>query len=333
MTIALALFSGGLDSILACRVVASQGIRVIAVQCVSPFFGYELLAQETSYREKMRQQYGIEVMLCDVSEPYLTMLRQPPHGYGKNFNPCIDCKILLMRTAREMMAAYGAELLISGEVLGQRPMSQRLDTLRIIERDSGCEGLLVRPLCAKGLPPTKAELEGLIDREQLLGFRGRGRQPQMELAARFGITDYPSPAGGCVLTDPLLAQRIASFYAEHDPVTVADIRLLLVGRHFRLPHGAWLAMGRREAENERLLGCVLPTDWEVVLVDRPGPTGVLRFAEQPEDFALAAGLVARYGKKGEEEPTARRVLFARGEETRELSVLPLAEPTYESWRR
>lgn len=333
MTTALALFSGGLDSILASRLVASQGIRVVAVQCVSPFFGYDLLAEAEAYRAKIVQQYGIEVVLRDVSESYLTMLRHPPHGYGKNFNPCVDCKILLMRTAREMMAEYGAELLISGEVLGQRPMSQRQDTLRVIERESGCEGLLVRPLCAKGLPPTRAELAGLIDREQLLGFRGRGRQPQMELAARFGITDYPSPAGGCVLTDPIQARRIAAFYAEHDPVTVADIRLLMVGRHFRLPHGGWLAMGRREVENERLFDRALPSDWVVVLGDQPGPTGVLRFAEHADDVAAAAGLVARYGKKKEGEATAVRVLFSRGDETRELMAMPLGEATYESWRR
>jgi tRNA U34 2-thiouridine synthase MnmA/TrmU len=332
MTTALALFSGGLDSILACRLVAAQGVRVVAVRCVSPFFGYDLLAEEEAYRTRVRQQYGIEVVLRDVSEPYLTMLRHPPHGYGKNFNPGVDCKIMLMRTAREMMADYEAELLISGEVLGQRPMSQRSDTLRIIERDSGCEGLLVRPLCAKGLPPTRAELAGLIDRERLLGFRGRSRQPQMELAARFGITDYPSPAGGCVLTDPIQARRIAAFYAEHDPVTVADVRLLLVGRHFRLPHGAWLAMGRREAENERLLDRALPTDWTVMPVDRAGPLGVLRFAKHAEDFVAAAGLVARYGKKGEGE-AAVRVLFARGEETQELTATPLAEAVYEPWRR
>ncbi|MEW6500213.1 MAG: thiamine biosynthesis protein [Thermodesulfobacteriota bacterium] len=333
MTTALALFSGGLDSILACRLVASQGLRVVALRCVTPFFGYDLLAEEEAYREKMRELYGIEVALRDVSEPYLAMLRHPPHGYGKNFNPCVDCKILLMRTARETMAEYGAELLISGEVLGQRPMSQRLDTLRVIERDSGCEGLLVRPLCAKGLAPTKAELAGLIDREQLLAFRGRSRQPQMELAARFGITDYPSPAGGCVLTDPIQAQRIASFYAEHDPVTVADIRLLLAGRHFRLPHGGWLAMGRREEENDRLLDRALPTDWVLTLADRPGPTGVLRFAEHPEDFAVAAGLVARYGRKGDEGAMEMRVLFGRGGERREIFAIPLAEAAYGPWRR
>jgi len=333
MTTALALFSGGLDSILACRLVAAQGIRVVAVQCVTPFFGYELLVQEGAYREKMQQQYGIEVVLRDVSEHYLTMLRCPPHGYGKNFNPCIDCKILLMRAAKEMMAEYGAELLISGEVLGQRPMSQRLDTLRVIERDSGCEGLLVRPLCAKGLLPTTAELTGLVDRKRLLGFRGRGRQPQMELASRFGITDYPSPAGGCVLTDPIQAHRIAAFYAEHDPVTVADIRLLMVGRHFRLPHGGWLAMGRREAENERLVERALATDWLVVLADYPGPTGVLRFADQPEDFAAAAGLVARYGKKGERGTTPVRALFNRGGDRQEVVAVPLAGEIYGSWRR
>ena len=332
MTTALALFSGGLDSILACRLVAAQHIRVVAVKFVTPFFGYELLAKEEEYRAAMREQYGIEVLVREVSEPYLAMLRQPAHGYGKNFNPCVDCKILLMRSARAMLAELGADFLISGEVLGQRPMSQRQDTLRIIERDSGCEGLLLRPLCAQKLPPTQPELVGLIDREQLLNFQGRSRQPQMELAARFNITDYPSPAGGCVLTDSNQARRIAAFYGEHDLVTVADMRLLLAGRQFRLPHGAWLAMGRREAENEELLARALPTDWLVTLMDRPGPTGVLRFAGHPDDFAAAAGLVTRYGKKGEEEAPAR-VIFSRGGERREQMATPLAEEVYAPWRR
>ena len=154
---ALALFSGGLDSILACRVVAAQGIAVQAVKFVTPFFGYELLAKEEQYARMVRESYGIEVVLRDVSEAYFAMLRNPPHGYGKNFNPCIDCKILLFREAKRLMEEFAASFLITGEVIGQRPMSQRRDTLRVIERDSGCEGILLRPLCAKTQEPTRAE--------------------------------------------------------------------------------------------------------------------------------------------------------------------------------
>lgn len=331
MSTAVALFSGGLDSILACRVVAEQGVRVKAVKLVTPFFGYELLAREAAYRAEMLEKYGIEVRLSDVSEPYLAMLRRPAHGYGKNFNPCVDCKILLMRTARAMMNEFGAEFLISGEVLGQRPMSQRLDTLRLIERDSGCVDILLRPLCAKHLPPTLPERQGVIDREKLLDFRGRGRAQQMRLAARYGINEYPAPAGGCMLTDPNLAPRLARFYGEHAVVAANDMCFLLVGRHFRLPGGGLLALGRKEAENERLIEISLPTDWVVQLKEHPGPTAILRGGE-PDDLLAAAGLVVRYSKKLPAGQREMAVRASRPGESRELSAAPLADPVFEPWR-
>lgn len=332
MTTAIALFSGGLDSILACRVVAAQGIRVVAVHFVTPFFGYDLLADAQGFSDRVREKYGIEAVLRDVSRPYLEMLRNPPHGYGKNFNPCIDCKILLMQEARRMMADYSASFLISGEVLGQRPMSQRKDTLRVIERDSGCEGILLRPLCAKSQKPTIAELDGLIDREQLLDFRGRTRQPQMELAARLGITDYPSPAGGCVLTDPTLGKRIERFYGEHPVVTVQDIRLLMVGRNFRLPHGATLVVGRKQEENERIAALVQPDDYLVKMIGRPGPTAILRNGGSEDDLAAAAGLVVRFGKKVEGDATAQ-VSFIKAGDERIVKAGPLPDREFAGWYR
>ncbi|MCL1980594.1 MAG: thiamine biosynthesis protein, partial [Proteobacteria bacterium] len=211
-TVALGLFSGGLDSILACRTVADQGVRVMALKFVTPFFDHHLLGEQKKYAEAMRGKYGLEVSVIDISEGYLRLLDNPVHGFGKHFNPCIDCKILMLTRARELMDTYGASFLLTGEVLGQRPMSQRRDTLRVIERDSGCTGLLLRPLCAKLMEPTRAELDGLVDRERLHGFSGRGRREQKRLAARLGITDYPAPAGGCLLTDPNLAGRIKHFY-------------------------------------------------------------------------------------------------------------------------
>ncbi|MBU1453408.1 MAG: thiamine biosynthesis protein, partial [Proteobacteria bacterium] len=199
---ALALFSGGLDSILAARLVASLGVRVLAVKFVTPFFDYELLADPERYQQEVMEKYGLEVVLYDLSNNYLDLLHKPAHGFGKNFNPCIDCKILMCSRAKELMAKYGASFLISGEVLGQRPMSQRRDTLRVIERDSDNDGLLLRPLSAKLMSPTKPETEGWIDREKLLNFNGRGRSRQIELAKQYGITDFPAPAGGCILADP-----------------------------------------------------------------------------------------------------------------------------------
>ncbi len=328
---ALALFSGGLDSLLACRVVAAQGIEVQAVKFVTPFFGYELLAREQEYARMVRDSYGIEVVLRDVSEPYFTMLRNPPHGYGKNFNPCIDCKILLLREAKRLMEEFSASFLITGEVIGQRPMSQRRDTLRVIERDSGCTGILLRPLCAKTQEPTLAEREGLVDRELLLDFNGRGRQPQIRLAERFGIRDYPRPAGGCVLTEPEQAKRIAWYYARYPQVRLNDIRLLLFGRHFQLPHGAWLVLGRDEAENARLEALRAPGDYLVHMPERSGPMGVLHDADHSDDFAAAAGLVVRFGKKMAGESAVATVLFASGGEERCLAAEPLADQLFQGW--
>ncbi|MFH1021318.1 MAG: thiamine biosynthesis protein [Pseudomonadota bacterium] len=331
MTRALALFSGGLDSLLACRVVAAQGISVQAVKFVTPFFGYELLAKEQEYARMVRDSYGIEVVLRDVSESYFAMLRNPAHGYGKNFNPCIDCKILLLREAKRMMPEFSASFLITGEVIGQRPMSQRRDTLRVIERDSGCTGILLRPLCAKRQEPTLAEREGLVDRERLLDFNGRGRQPQIQLAEQFGIKDYPRPAGGCVLTEADQAKRIAWYYSRYPEVRLSDIRLLLFGRHFQLPHGGWLVLGRDEAENARLEALHDPGDYLVHMPERSGPMGVLHEAGHPDDFAAAAGLVVRFGKKMAGASAVATVLFASEREERRLAAEPLADGLFQGW--
>ena len=307
---ALALFSGGLDSILAAKLVASLGVRVIAIKFVTPFFDYELLADQEKYQQEVMEKYGLEVKLHDLSVNYLDLLHNPSHGFGKNFNPCIDCKILMCRRIKEMMPEYDASFLISGEVLGQRPMSQRRDTLRVIERDSDNDGLLLRPLSAKLMSPTKAETEGWIDREKLLNFSGRGRSRQIKLAKEFGVTDFPAPAGGCILADPILSTRIEKIYKGESAVQVKeirvnDVRLLLVGRQFELLQGAWLILGRNEKENIKIEALAGENDLLLHMPDRPGPTALLRRAKQhvsPGDIEneilqQAAGLVVRYGKK------------------------------------
>lgn len=347
MTTALALYSGGLDSTLACRLIMEQGIRVVAVKFVTPFFGSALLADPEGYRAEIRRRYGIEVLLRDLTEPYLRMLAAPAHGYGKNFNPCVDCKIMLMGEALRMLTELDASFLISGEVLGQRPMSQRRDTLRVIERDSGCDDLLLRPLSARHLPPTRPEREGLVDRDRLLAFRGRNRTPQIELAARFGIVDYESPGGGCVLTDPNLAKRIRGLYGETALAgkipAAEDIRLLLAGRVMRLPSGAWLVLGRSESENDRLQTLALPSDWLLNLRDHPGPTALLRRPpvlsqaagrqeQEEQDLAAAAGLVLRYaGKTYRTQGRAMVQAETAGRSLRELEVAPLADAVFAGW--
>ncbi|MEE4166073.1 MAG: phosphoadenosine phosphosulfate reductase family protein, partial [Desulfocapsaceae bacterium] len=212
-TRALSLFSGGLDSICATRLVMEQGVEVIAVKFITPFFGYDILRDPDKYRQETAQKYGINVKVVDISDEYLQLLRNPSHGFGKYFNPCIDCKIFMLSRARTMLEELGASFLITGEVLGQRPMSQRRDTLNVIERDSGNKTVLLRPLSAKLLNETEAERSGLVDRQRLLDFSGRGRSRQISLAKSYGITDFPAPAGGCILADPILSRRISLIYS------------------------------------------------------------------------------------------------------------------------
>lgn len=307
---ALGLFSGGLDSLLAHRVIANLGIKVIGLKCITPFFDHDLLVAPEAYQKWAMDTYQIHVELVDLSPGYMQLLRNPIHGFGKNFNPCIDCKILMMQRAKDLMAHYNASFIFSGEVLGQRPMSQRKDTLRIIERDSGCDDILLRPLCAQRLNPTRPEREGLVDREKLYGFVGRGRKEQIALARELGITHYPAPAGGCVLTDPNLARRIRLFYEgelgiEPENFQVKDIRFLLFGRQFLLPGKQWLILGRNERENDALADLRSSDDLLLRMEEHPGPTGIVRHflqkdlspAQRKITLDTAAGLIVRYGKK------------------------------------
>ncbi|BDD86342.1 thiamine biosynthesis protein [Desulfofustis limnaeus] len=340
---ALSLFSGGLDSILATRVVMAQGIEVLAVRFITPFFGDAFLRDPAGYRREMREKYGIEAMVVDVGEDYLQMLRRPAHGFGRYFNPCIDCKIFMLKRARMMMADYGASFLISGEVLGQRPMSQRRDTLNIIERDSGCRSLLLRPLSAKLLKETEAEQQGLVDRERLLDFSGRGRSRQIALANEFEITDFPAPAGGCILADPILSRRIArvydgAFVVNQENMRITDIRLMLIGRQFLLPEGGWLILGRDEKEALRLDELREAEDIALFVEERPGPLAVLRRARTAAgstaavgDLAAAAALVARYAKKIRGRPAPARVVIVDGSSRREAVAEPIADEAFADW--
>ncbi len=330
-TTALALFSGGLDSTLACRVVMAQGIKVVAVKFITPFFGYDLLQMQDEYIRRIKDSAGIDVILKDVTVPYLELLKNPAHGFGKHFNPCIDCKIFLLSEAKKMMPEIGASFLVTGEVVGQRPMSQRRDTLRIIERDSGCEGLLVRPLCARNLEPTRPELEGLIDREQLLAFSGRNRRPQMELAEHFSISDYPSPAGGCILADPVLSRRIQEYYETRKKIIPEDILLMMVGRQIRLPSGGWLVVGRNEAENIRIEKLRLSDDWLLEPKDIPGPSAILRYSSTGEDLETAAAVVVRYGKKSAVGRGSAIILAEKNGQVHEIDAHPLEDTIIRPW--
>jgi len=328
---ALALYSGGLDSTLACRVAAAQGIKVVAVKFVTPFFGYDLLFNKEEYIRTTKEKFGIDVILKDVTLPYLELLKKPAHGFGRYFNPCMDCKIFLLSEAKKMMPEAGASFLITGEVVGQRPMSQRRDALRVIERDSGCEGILVRPLCAKNLEPTAAERKGLIDREQLLAFSGRNRTPQMKLAEHFGISDYPSPAGGCILADPILSARIQEYYGHHKRIVPEDILLLLLGRQFRLPTGGWLVLGRDEKQNKKIEKLRQPGDWLLQPSIIPGPTAILRYSRNFEELETAAALVARFAKKSALVDGTAIITAEYKGTSREIDASALEDAIFQPW--
>ena len=298
---AFSLLSGGLDSLLATRLVMAQGIEVIGLHFITPFFGYDGKGREADYAENMRRNYGIEARVIDVGEEYFQILRHPRYGYGKNFNPCVDCKVFLFSRARRVLEEEKADFLVTGEVLGQRPMSQRRDTLRIVERDSGTEGLLLRPLSARNLNPTQPEILGIVDREKLLGLKGRGRKPQIKLAEEFGIRNYPAPAGGCVLTDPILAKRIRSHFTSHPAVTVNEVLLLQLGRQFLLGDRDWFILGRNEEENSKLEGLGREGDFFLKMEGIPGPLGVLRGKGTPDQIRQAAAILVRYSKAKKEE--------------------------------
>jgi tRNA-uridine 2-sulfurtransferase len=309
---AFSLLSGGLDSLLATRLIMAQGIEVMGLHFITPFFGYERKGRETDYVERMRREYDIEARVIDVGEEYFQILRHPRYGYGKNFNPCVDCKVFLFSKAKQLLEEEKADFLVTGEVLGQRPMSQRRDTLRIVERDSGTEGLLLRPLSARNLGPTKPEILGMVDREKLLGLKGRGRKPQIKLAEEFGIRNYPAPAGGCVLTDPILSKRIRNHFTRHPVVTVNEVLLLKVGRQFLLGDQSWLVLGRNEAENGKLEGLRREGDFFLKMEEIPGPLGLLRGKGNVDRIQQAAAILVRYSKAKSEE--AAGVVYGPGSE-------------------
>lgn len=249
---AIALISGGLDSILAARVVKEEGIEVLPLNFRIPFCQRKKGgAPEPGINSLVKASLGVELKVVDISAPFLELVLRPKHGFGSNMNPCIDCKIFMLKRAKEMLSFFGAQFIVTGEVLGQRPMSQHRKALDIIEQESGLTGLLLRPLCAGCLAETIPEKEGWVKRGRLFKFSGRARRPQMELAREFGIDSYPNASGGCLLTDPEFSGRLKDLI-EHHSLTLEDVGLLKIGRHFRLADKAKLIVGRNEEENREI---------------------------------------------------------------------------------
>jgi tRNA-specific 2-thiouridylase len=286
---ALGLFSGGLDSMLAAAVLRAQGLEVNLICLVTPFFGAERARESAAH-------LGLPLREVDITDKYLPLIYDPPHGWGRGHNPCIDCHILMLREAGNLLAAEGFDLLFTGEVLGQRPMSQNRGSLNLIAKESGFADVLLRPLSAKSLKTTRPELLGRVDRDRLLNLSGRGRKRQIALAQEFGITRYPAPGGGCLLTDPGYAVRLKEMLCHLDevPAPRRELELLKYGRHFRLPGGAKAVVGRTEGENEALLGLKAPEDFLVKVDKIPGPVVLVCGAQAGEDLEVAAGLAAAY---------------------------------------
>jgi tRNA-specific 2-thiouridylase len=317
---AVGLLSGGLDSALALRIVRDQGVDVTAVNFTGPFGG--CIEARDSAAKKVAAALAVPLVVVELGDDYLEIIKSPSHGYGSNVNPCIDCHIYMLLGAKAVMDRIGASFLVTGEVLGQRPMSQRLDTLKRIEKVSGLRGLILRPLSARLLDETLPEAKGWVKREDLLAISGRSRREQMRLAEEMGVGGYSSPAGGCLLTDPKFALRVRDLLA-HGSLTLPEVKLLRLGRQFRLPGGSKLVVGRNQAENQGLAGLATPERVLLVTEDCPGPTALMTGRAGCEDVNLAAGVVARYSDgRGSGRVTVRIVA---GTEQRTSVVVP-AEP-------
>jgi tRNA-specific 2-thiouridylase len=286
----LGLCSGGLDSMMSGLVLRQQGIEVEWVTFETPFFN-------AAKARKASEMTGIPLTVKPIYNVYIKMLKNPPAGYGKYMNPCMDCHTLMFKLAGEMMPEGNFDFLFSGEVLGQRPMSQNKQSLHYVAKHSGYKGYILRPLSAKNMPETIPEKEGLVDREQLLDIAGRSRKRQMELAKNFGITDYPAPAGGCLLTDKNYSKRLRDIFDHQDVCTEEELHLLKYGRHFRLNPENKLIVGRTEQDNEQILKYHNPaTDTVIDVKDYSSPIGLVPQNAPDNAVLLAASICTGYSK-------------------------------------
>lgn len=287
---ALALFSGGLDSILAVKLIINQGIDVVALNFASPFSCY---SKNDLGVAEAANHLGVTLEVLRLDDEYLEMIRDPNHGYGKNMNPCIDCRIHILRKAKIYAKKIGADFIFTGEVLDERPMSQHLAALKMVEEESGLKGNILRPLSAKLLPKTVIEKEGLVDRQKLLDIRGRSRKPQLRLAEEFNIKFYPSPAGGCLLTCREYANKLRDLFKQKKQCSMADLALLRVGRHFRLGKNK-IIVGRNEKENEILKAKKAGSDYCFEVPNLGSPITILQGAKTKKAINTAAALTAFY---------------------------------------
>lgn len=342
---AVALISGGLDSMLAVKVLQEQGIEVEGINFFTGFCveGHTHAIRNRDKEKQKRnnalwvaEQLGIKLHIVDVIEEYKDVLLNPKHGYGANMNPCLDCKIFMVNKAVEWVKENhknGFDFIITGEVIGQRPMSQRKDTMPVVARESGADDILLRPLCAKNLPETKPELEGWVDREKLYDFSGRNRKPQMALAKKYGFVDYASPAGGCCfLTDENYSKKLVDLWDGRGSreYQMDDIMLLKVGRHIR-PKPEFKLIIARDAGESKFLEGYRKEFTSALATSHNGPMALIDGTLAEEDYPLVAGIIARYGQ-GRDADNVEVTISPLSSEPVKVAVPPLAaENVLEEW--
>lgn len=328
---AVALLSGGLDSTLAILLMLRQGIEVTAITFLT-HFGCDIGDSSSCSSDSSGNalKYGFRVKHAHLAGEFISIVKNPKHGHGKNMNPCIDCRILMLREAKEMMKLTGADFIVTGEVLGQRPMSQRRETFPLIDREAGLEGYVLRPLSANLLKPTVPEIEGIVQRAKLCAMSGRSRKPQMALASEFGLKEYPAPAGGCLLTDPAFSYRLKELLSHDPDPALRDYELLKLGRHFRLEGGLKAVVGRDESENGRLQALALNSDYAMRVPDVGSPLAILGGDAGDSDLYTAASICARYSDAKRSESV--NVAVQRGSEAFTLDVRPADEDLLDALR-
>jgi len=325
----VALLSGGLDSQLAIKMMKKQGFEVSAVAIKTPFCDFDC-GRGCGFEIRERADtLGVDLKTVYLGDEYIEMLKNPKHGFGSGMNPCIDCRAMMFEAAKKRMEEIGADFIISGEVLGQRPMSQHAPALKIIEKEAGLEGKIVRPLSAALLPPTDPEKHGLIKRKDLGMIRGRTRKEQLKMAKEFGIENPPNAGGGCLLTDPIFAQRAKDLFKHVKTPTTNEIDLLKVGRHFRFDEKTKLVIGRNENENEIIKALELPNDVLLEAKDFVGPTSLLRGTSAENHIEISASITLRYSDSKNE----RGIIITHKNGTQsEIPVMPSQESSYLRFR-
>ncbi len=315
MSKALGIVSGGLDSSLAIMALMKQGIEVAGIAFTTPFFNAEKAKVAAT-------AIGHRLIVADISETHLKVLKDPKYGYGRNMNPCIDCHALMFQLAGEKMVAEGFDFLFSGEVLGQRPMSQNANALKSVAKLSGFADKIIRPLSAKLLEPTAMEISGMIDREQLLDLHGRSRRPQQALAKEWGLQDYPGSGGGCLLTEAGFSNQLRDLFSHSPEAGVHDIELLKTGRIFRLSATSKLILGRHQRDNEAMQKIASDNQLKLRAKDHSGSLGLFCGEQSQPDLDIAAAIVASYGKGKDEEEVD--VLFSTTETEFIRRIKPLS---------